>query len=161
MAEKYPMTRQGFERLRQELEALKNVERPAVVQAIAEARAHGDLSENAEYHAAREKQGFIEARIKDLEAKISFADVIDIDQLSGKTVTFGATVKVEDEDNGQQHTYHIVGSEEADVARGAISITAPLARALLNKTVGDSVEVNTPSGSKGYEILDVSFRSTA
>jgi transcription elongation factor GreA len=150
-----PMTREGNERLKEELDRLKRVERPAITRAIAEARAHGDLSENAEYHAAREKQGFTEARIKDLEAKISTAEVID-PPTSGDRVTFGSTVRVEDQD-GKETLYQIVGSEETDPTRGRISVMAPLARTLIGKKVGDSVEAQLPGGKKRFEILAAKF----
>ena len=150
-----PMTREGNERMKEELDRLKRVERPAITRAIAEARAHGDLSENAEYHAAREKQGFTEARIKDLEAKISTAEVID-PPTSGDRVTFGSTVRVEDQD-GKETMYQIVGSEETDPTRGRISVMAPLARTLIGKKVGDSVEAQLPGGKKRFEILAANF----
>jgi transcription elongation factor GreA len=150
-----PMTRPGYERLKEELERLKRVERPAITRAIAEARAHGDLSENAEYHAAREKQGMTEARINDLEAKVSTAEVID-PPTSGDRVTFGSTVRVEDED-GKEAVYQIVGSEETDPGRGRISVMAPLARTLIGKRVGDSVVAQLPAGKKRFEILEANF----
>jgi transcription elongation factor GreA len=134
------------------------VERPAVIKAIAEAREHGDLSENAEYHAARERQSFIEGRVGELEDKISRAEVIDPTKLSGDTVKFGATVTLADEDTDQEMTYQIVGSEESDIKAGFLSITSPLARALIGKSVGDSVEVPTPGGSKMYEIVTLAFK---
>ena len=149
-----PMTRTGYDRLRDEVERLKK-ERPSIVRAIAEARAHGDLSENAEYHAARERQGFVEARITDLEAKVSTAEVID-PPTSGDRVTFGSTVKLEDED-GKQATYQIVGSDEAEPKRGLISIMSPLARTLIGKKVGDRVTAQLPGGKKTFEILDANF----
>ena len=151
------MTLAGYERLQEELRHLKTVERPAIIKAIAEARDHGDLSENAEYHAAREKQSFIEGRVMELEGKISFAEVIDVKKLSGKTVTFGATVTLADEDTDEESKYQIVGADESDIAKGLLSITAPLARALIGKSVGDSVEVVTPRGSKSYEIVKIRF----
>jgi transcription elongation factor GreA len=151
-----PMTRPGYERLRDELERLKKIERPAVVRAIAEARAHGDLSENAEYHAARERQGFIEARIGELESKVGTAEVID-PPTSGDRVTFGSTVKLEDED-GKEASYQIVGSDEAEPKRGLISIMSPLARTLIGKKVGDSVTAQLPAGKKTFEILAANFR---
>ena len=150
-----PMTRPGYERLKEELERLKRVERPAITRAIAEARAHGDLSENAEYHAAREKQGMTEARINDLEAKVSTAEVID-PPTSGDRVTFGSTVRVEDED-GKESVYQIVGSEETDPGKGRISVMAPLARTLIGKRVGDSVVAQLPGGKKRFEILEANF----
>ena len=150
-----PMTREGHTRLKDELERLKRVERPATTKAIAEARAHGDLSENAEYHAAREKQSFIEARINDLETKLSAAEVIE-PPTSGDRITFGSTVRLEDE-SGRESRYQIVGSEETDPARGRISVMAPLARALIGKTVGDAVTVQLPGGKKTFEILTANF----
>lgn len=149
------MTREGYTRLKEELERLKKVERPAISRAIGEARAHGDLSENAEYHAAREKQGWIEARITDLEAKVGTAEVLD-PPTSGDRVTFGSTVRLEDGD-GKETRYQIVGSDEADPARGRISIMAPLARTLIGKKVGDSVEAQLPGGKKRFEILEANF----
>ena len=155
--EKIPLTLSGFKKLEEELKHLKNSERPAVIRAIAEAREHGDLSENAEYHAARERQSFIEGRIAELEDKVSRADVIDVAKLAGKNVKFGATVTVVDEDADEEHVYQIVGAEESDIGSGKLSVTAPLARALVGKAVGDRVEVSTPKGSKAYEILKVQF----
>ena len=149
------MTRSGYERLKEELERLKKVDRPAISRAIGEARAHGDLSENAEYHAAREKQGFMEARIKELESKVATAEVLD-PPTSGDRVTFGSTVRLEDED-GKETRYQIVGSDETDPSRGRISIMAPLARTLIGKRVGDSVEAQLPGGKKRFEILDANF----
>ena len=149
------MTRPGYERLKEELERLKRVDRHAITRAIAEARAHGDLSENAEYHAAREKQGFIEARINELEAKVGTAEVLD-PPTSGDRVTFGSTVRLEDED-GKETRYQIVGSDETDPSHGRISIMAPLARTLIGKKVGDSVVAQLPGGSKRFEILDANF----
>ena len=157
MADKVPMTKTGFDRLEEELKNLKSVERPAVVKAIATAREHGDLSENAEYTAARERQSFIEGRIQELEHKISHADVIDITKLDGKDVKFGATVTVVDDDDNETN-YQIVGEDEADIKSGRLSITAPLARALIGKNVKDVVEVNTPKGAKSYEITKVAYR---
>ena len=155
--DKVPMTKAGYDSLESELKNLKSVERPAVIQAIAEAREHGDLSENAEYHAARERQSFIEGRIQELEGVISAADVIDPKSISGDTVRFGATVDVVDEDTDDEHTFQIVGTYESNADEGKISITAPLARALIGKSVGDSVEVKTPKGEKFYEILKVTY----
>lgn len=149
------MTRPGYDRLKQELERLKRVERPAITRAIAEARAHGDLSENAEYHAAREKQSLTEARINELETKVGTAEVLD-PPTSGDRVTFGSTVRLEDED-GKEARYQIVGSDETDPSRGRISIMAPLARTLIGKKVGDSVVVSLPGGTKRFEILDANF----
>ena len=155
--DKMPMLAEGMEKLRAQLKLLKE-ERPLIVDAIEEARAHGDLSENAEYHAARDRQSFIEGRLAELEDMISRADVIDPKTLSGKIVRFGATVKLADEDTDEESTYQIVGSHEAEVESGRLSLTSPLARALIGKTVGDSVEVTTPGGSKSYEVLRVSFK---
>lgn len=155
--DKMPITAKGLEKLEIELRHLKGEERPAVISAIAEARAHGDLSENAEYHAAREKQGFIEGRIKELEAKISIAEVIDVAKLKGDKVMFGATVTVADDDD-REKTYQIVGEEEADIKGGKLSITAPLSRALIGKSVGDFVEVSAPGGVQSYEIVTVEYK---
>ena len=154
--EKIPMTRAGFTALDDELKLLKSVERPAVIRAIAEAREHGDLSENAEYHAAREKQSFIEGRITQLEAFLSLADVIDTARLSGP-IKFGATVTLVDEDTEEQKTYQIVGEPEADIERGVLNIKSPLARALIGKDEGDSVEVKTPGGERSYEVLSIRY----
>ncbi len=155
--DKVPMTAAGFERLQEELKHLKTVARPEVIKAIAEAREHGDLSENAEYHAARERQSFIEGRVMELEDKISRAEVIDVARLNGDTIKFGATVTLADEDTDEEVTYQIVGADESDIKAGRISITAPLARGLIGKAVGDSVEVTTPAGSKSYEVVTVQF----
>jgi transcription elongation factor GreA len=155
---KIPMTAEGFVRLEDELRHLKSVERPAIIRAIAEAREHGDLSENAEYHAARERQSFIEGRVMELEDKISRAEIIDVSKLSGKQVKFGATVTVIDEDTDEKTAYQIVGEDEADIKAKRLAITAPLARALVGKSVGDMVEVTTPGGSKSYEIAKVVFK---
>jgi transcription elongation factor GreA len=149
------MTRAGFERLRDELERLKRVERPAITKAIAEARAHGDLSENAEYHAAREKQSFVEGRIGELESKIGHAEVIDPPN-GGDRITFGSTIHLE-EDSGKEVRYWIVGSDEADPTRGRISILSPLARTLIGKRVGDTVKAQLPGGAKTFEILAANF----
>ena len=154
--EKIPLTRAGFEKLEAELRHFKSVERPAIIQAIAEARAHGDLSENAEYHSAKEKQSFIEGRIKELEGVISLADVIDPTKLSG-SIKFGATVELVDEDTDEEKTYQIVGEYEAEIENGRLNIKSPLARALIGKDEGDSIEVRTPGGDRGYEILKVSY----
>ncbi len=156
--EKYPMTRAGYARLEAELKQLKHDERPVVIRAIAEAREHGDLSENAEYHAAREKQSFIEGRIQELESVISHAEQFEPSEMSGDTVKFGATVGLVDEESEDEVTYQIVGEYEADLERGLISITAPIARALIGKRAGDSVEVTTPKGTRYYEILSVDYR---
>jgi transcription elongation factor GreA len=158
MADKIPMTKLGFERLEEELRNLKSVERPAIVKAIAEAREHGDLSENAEYHAARERQSFIEGRVEQLEHKISHADVIDVSKLDGKDVKFGASVTLIDNDSEEKVVYQIVGEDEADIKAGLLSVTSPLARALIGKTLKDTVEVNTPKGGKSYEIVKVAFK---
>ena len=152
------MTIQGHKALEDELKRLKSVERPRIIQAIAEARAHGDLSENAEYHAAKEQQGINEARVAEIEDKLSRSEVIDPSKLSGDDVKFGATVTLVDEDTDQEVVYQIVGEVEADVKSGRVSITSPIARALINKKVGDSVEVNTPGGGKSYEILKIVFK---
>jgi transcription elongation factor GreA len=154
--EKIPMTRTGFTVLDAELKQLKSVERPAVIRAIAEAREHGDLSENAEYHAAREKQSFIEGRVKELEAYLSLADVIDFSKFTG-TVKFGAVVTLIDEDTEEKRTYQIVGEPEADLEKGLLNIRSPLARALIGKDEGDTVEVKTPGGQRGYEILSIKY----
>lgn len=154
--EKIPLTRAGHTALNDELKQLKSVERPAIIKAIAEAREHGDLSENAEYHSAREKQGFIEGRIKELESILSRADVIDPASLSG-AIKFGATVKLVDEDADEEKTYQIVGEPEADIEAGRLNIRSPLARALIGKDEGDSIEVRTPGGEKSYEVLSVKF----
>jgi transcription elongation factor GreA len=154
--EKIPMTRRGFDALDAELKQLKTVDRPAIIKDIAEARAHGDLSENAEYHAAREKQGFIEGRIKELEGTLSLADVIDPARLSGP-IKFGATVRIVDEDSDEEKTYQIVGEVEANIEAGLLNVRSPLARALIGKDEGDSVEVVTPGGRRGYEILSVKY----
>ena len=156
--ERVPMTANGHARLQEELKTLKTVERPAVIKALEEARSHGDLSENAEYEAARERQSFIEGRVAEIEDKIRRAEVIDVSKLSGKEVKFGATVRLEDEDTGEKSTYQIVGVDEADIGNGLLSVNAPLGRALINKTVGDSVEVTTPRGTKAYEITKVQFK---
>ncbi|MBU6247674.1 MAG: transcription elongation factor GreA [Xanthomonadaceae bacterium] len=153
-----PMTRAGAERLRGELDRLKSVDRPKVIAAIAEARAHGDLKENAEYHAAREQQSFIEGRIAELEAALSTAEVIDITRLgAGSRVVFGATVDLEDEDSGEAVTYQIVGDLEADIKKRLIAVSSPIARALIGKSAGDSFEFTAPNGVKHYEIVDVRY----
>lgn len=154
---KIPMTADGLQRLRAELEHLRSVERPDVIKAIAAAREHGDLSENAEYHAARERQSFIEGRVAELEDVVSRADVIDISKLSGDTVTFGAKVTVYDEDADAEVTYQIVGPHEADVDKGRLSVESPISRGLIGKQVGETVEVTTPRGSKSYEIVAIKF----
>jgi transcription elongation factor GreA len=151
------MTPEGHARLSAELKRLKAVERPAVIRAIAEARSHGDLSENAEYDAARERQGFIEGRVMELEDKLSRAEVIDIANLTGSKVMFGAKVKLVDEETNEETAYQIVGQEEAEIANGLLSIQSPLAQAMLGKQKGDSIEVQTPRGVRYFEILDVAF----
>lgn len=158
MVDKVPMTKLGYERLEEELKKRKNVTRPAIVKAIAEAREHGDLSENAEYSSAREQQSFNEGRIQELEGKISRADIIDVSAMTGTTIRFGATVSLVDVDSEEEVTYQIVGEDEADIKAGLLSITAPLARVLINKTVGDTVEVPTPKGAKGYEVTKVMYK---
>lgn len=156
--ERVPMTVEGYKALETELQRLKAEERPRIIQAIAEARAHGDLSENAEYHAAKEAQGMNEAKVAELEDKLGRADVIDPTKLSGETVKFGATVKLVDEDTDEEVTYKVVGDLEADVKSGKVSISSPIARALIGKAVGDSVEVTTPKGSRSYEILKIDWK---
>jgi len=151
------MTGEGFQALDDELRRLKTQERPAVIAAIAEARSHGDLSENAEYHAAKERQGWIEGRIAEIEDKIARAQVIDVSKLSGAQIKFGATVSVVDEDTEEEAKYQIVGEHEADVRAGKVSIASPIARAMIGKESGDVVEVNTPGGVKAYEILKVEW----
>ena len=158
MVEKVPVTEAGYTALNDELKDLKSVQRPDVIRAIAEAREHGDLSENAEYHSARERQSFIEGRIKELEGLISRAEVIDPTKLTGSSVKFGATITVADEDTDEEKTYQIVGETEADIAIGKLNIKSPLARALIGKEEGDSVEVMTPGGGKSYEIVSVEFK---
>ena len=155
--ERIPMTTEGHKVLEDEVRHLKTVERHEIIKAIAEARAHGDLSENAEYHAAKERQGFIEGRVMDLEDKLSRAEIIDVSKLSGNTVTFGATVTLADEENDAKVKYQIVGDLEADFRQRKISISSPIARALIGKAVGDTVEVNAPGGARSYEILKVQF----
>ncbi len=155
---KVPITVQGAEKLQQELTQLKTVDRPRVIEAIAEARAHGDLKENAEYHAAREQQGFIEGRIKEIESKLSNATIIDVTQLdAGGKVVFGATVDVADEETGDELTYKIVGDDEADIKQNMISISSPIARALIGKEEGDVAEVQTPGGLRSLEIVEVKY----
>jgi transcription elongation factor GreA len=159
MDKKIPMTASGFARLQKELQHLKSVERPAVIKAIADAREHGDLSENAEYHAAKERQGFIEGRLAELEDKISRAEIIDVSKLSGKDIKFGATVTICDEDTEEEHAYQIVGGDESDIRKGLLSITSPLARALIGKKAEDTVEIVTPNGgNKAYSILKVEYK---
>ncbi len=157
MTDKFPMTKDGFKKLKDELEHLKITERPDVIKAISDAREHGDLSENAEYHAAREKQSFIEGRISELENKILRAEVIDTSNLDNSKVVFGATVEVTDINNEKKFTYRIVGTDEADIEKNLISISAPLCKAMMNKKVNDVIEVNTPSGNKEYIINSIKF----
>lgn len=156
--QKFPITAEGLSRLEEELKVLKSEERPAVIRAIAEARAHGDLSENAEYHAAREKQSFIEGRIAELESVVPSSEVIDVSKMTGEQVRFGAYVTIVDEESEDEKTYRIVGQYEADMKKGSISISSPLARALLGKSVGDSVDVPAPGGARSVEITAVRFR---
>ncbi|WP_259781300.1 transcription elongation factor GreA [Aestuariispira ectoiniformans] len=156
--EKVPMTLRGYEALQAELKNLKSVERPAVIQAIAEAREHGDLSENAEYHAAREKQSFIEGRILELEDKTSRAQVFDPAKMNGETVTFAATVTVADCDTDEEKVYQIVGDLESDISKGLISVSSPLARGLIGKSEGDVFELHSPGGTKEYEVVSVEFK---
>ena len=155
--DKVPLTIKGFAALEEELKHRQQVERPRIIQAIAEARALGDLSENAEYHAAKEAQSLNEGRILELESLISRAEVIDIAKLSGDRIKFGATVKLVDEDTDEEKTYQIVGEPESDVRSGRVSVASPIARALLGKTIGDTVDVSTPGGGKSYEVVGVSF----
>jgi transcription elongation factor GreA len=157
MTNKVPMTPEGHARLSAELKRLKTVERPAVIKAIAAAREHGDLSENAEYHAARERQGFIEGRVMELEDKLSRAEVIDVRNQSGSRVMFGARVKLVDEETDEETAYQLVGPDEADIQSGLLSILSPLAQAILGKEGGESVEVNTPRGVRYFEIIEVSY----
>ncbi len=158
MIQKVPMTAAGYQRLEDEIRQLKSVERPSIIEQIAEARSHGDLSENAEYHAAREKQSFIEGRLLDLEDKMSRAEVIDTSKMSGTVVKFGAFVKVVDEETDHEQSFQIVGEYEADIEKGMLALTAPLPRALIGKTQGDSVEVTTPKGRRAYELLEVKYK---
>ena len=156
--DKVPLTIKGFAALEDELRQRQQVERPRIIQAIAEARSQGDLSENAEYHAAKETQSLNEGRILELESLISRAEVIDVAKLSGEKIKFGAIVKLVDEDTEEEKTYQIVGEPEADVRSGRVSVTSPIARALMGKTIGDQVEVTTPGGGKSYEVVGVAFR---
>ncbi len=158
MVEKNPITPEGAQRLREELHRRKTIERPAIAQMIAEARAHGDLSENAEYHAARERAGFNEGRIKELEDKLARAEIIDPKTLAGDKVAFGATVKLLNTATDEEVTYRIVGADEADINNGSISISAPIAKSLLGKEVGDEVKIRTPAGERTYEILSIEFK---
>lgn len=155
---KTPLTVRGAEKLREELQQLKSVQRPRIIEAIATARAHGDLKENAEYHAAREQQSFIEGRIKDIESKLAGAQVIDVTKLNvtGRVV-FGATVVLEDEENGEQSTYTIVGEDEADIKQGMISIVSPIARAMIGKEEGEVVSVDVPAGEKKYQVVEIRY----
>ncbi len=155
--EKVPITRAGYDALNAELKAKKDIERPEIIKAIAEAREHGDLSENAEYHSAKERQGFIEGRIKELVSIISRAEVIEPSKMSGATIRFGATVGLADEDSGEERIYQIVGEPEADINAGRLNIRSPLARALIGKEEGDSVEVAAPGGARSYEVLSVRY----
>lgn len=155
--DKVPMTREGFDSLEKELKNLKSIERPAIIEAIAEARAHGDLSENAEYHAARERQSFIEGRINELEGVISSAQIIDPTSLGGNTVKFGAKLTIVDEDTDEELSFQIVGQYESNADEGRLSITSPIARAMIGKSLGESVEVHTPKGLRTYEILEVLY----
>jgi transcription elongation factor GreA len=154
--DKIPLTKSGFDKLDSELRHLKSNERPSVIKAISEAREHGDLSENAEYHAAREKQSFIEGRIKDLEGTISLAEIIDVSKLSGP-IKFGATVEIIDEESEESKTYQIVGEAEADIENNLLNMRSPLARALITKEEGDSVEVTTPGGKRSFEIIKIEY----
>lgn len=156
--QKYPMTVGGHAALEAELKHLKSVERPYIINAISVAREHGDLSENAEYHAAKEKQGFIEGRVQELESKLSLAQVIDVSKMSGTTVKFGCTVTIVNEDTEEESTYQIVGEDEANVKEGKISVTSPIARAMISKEVGDVFEVIAPGGAKGYEIEKIEYK---
>ncbi len=156
--EKIPMTQMGFDNLETELKNLKGIERPNIINAIAEARAHGDLSENAEYHAAKEKQSYIEGRIKELEAVVSLAQIIDTSKMSGNIVRFGANVLVADEETDKEDNYQLVGDYEADIDNNKISLSSPLGKALLGKEVGESVEFNAPSGVRYYEIIEVNYK---
>jgi len=155
--ERIPMTADGYKALEHEVNELKSVERPSIIKMIAEARAHGDLSENAEYHAAKERQAFVEGRVIELEDMLGRAEVIDVSKLSGTTVKFGATVTMVDEDSNQKRKYQIVGDHEADATKGRISISSPIARALIGKAKGDTVEVAAPGGARSYEVLKVEF----
>lgn len=155
---KIPITATGFDTLKDELRRLKTVDRPEIIEAIAEARKHGDLSENAEYHSAREKQGFIEGRIAELEDKTSRMEVIDVSKISGGTIKFGATVRLVDTETDEEISYQIVGVDEANIEHGKLSVSAPLARAIIGKEVGDCVEVSTPNGAKDYEVLEIQYK---
>jgi transcription elongation factor GreA len=152
-----PMTAVGYNRLQEELKRLKTVDRPTIIRAIAEARDHGDLAENAEYHAARDRQSFIEGRLAEIEDKIARAEIIDVSKLSGSVIKFGAKVTLADEETDEEQTFQIVGEDEADISQGRLSVTSPLARALIGKQTGESVEVATPRGAKSYEVVTVAF----
>jgi transcription elongation factor GreA len=154
---KIPMTADGYNRLQEELRRLKTVDRPAIIRAIAEARDHGDLAENAEYHSARDRQSFIEGRLAEIEDKIARAEVIDVSKLSGSVIKFGAKVTLADDETDEEQTFQIVGEDEADISQGRLSVTSPLARALIGKRTGESVEVATPRGAKSYEVVTVAF----
>ena len=154
---KIPMTADGYNRLQEELKRLKSVDRPAIIRAIAEARDHGDLAENAEYHSARDRQSFIEGRLAEIEDKIARAEIIDVSKLSGSVIKFGARVTLADEETDEEQTFLIVGEDEADISQGRLSVTSPLARALIGKRTGESVEVATPRGAKSYEVVTVAF----
>ena len=154
---KIPMTAIGYNRLQEELKRLKTVDRPAVIRAIAEARDHGDLAENAEYHAARDRQSFIEGRLAEIEDKIARAEIIDVSKLSGSVIKFGAKVTLADEETDEEQTFQIVGEDESDISQGRLSVTSPLARALIGKRTGESVEVAAPRGAKSYEVVTVAF----
>ncbi len=158
MSNKIPMTAEGYARLEEELQYLRQTARPQVIQAIAEAREHGDLSENAEYHAARDRQSFIEGRVAEIQDTMARAEVIDVSKLSGDTVKFGATVTLADEDTDEETTYQIVGEVEAEVKNGKIAVTSPIARGIIGKKVGDSVEIQTPKGQKFFEVVSVEYR---
>ena len=158
MVEKNPITPDGAQKLRDELQHRKAVERPAITAMIAEARAHGDLSENAEYHAAKERQGMNEARIKEIEDRLARAEIIDVSKLSGDKIAFGATVKLFNTETEEEVVYQILGADEADINTGSISITSPMARSLLGKEVGDEVKIRTPGGERVYEVLEVAFK---
>ena len=157
MSNRIPMTSSGYARLEEELKRLKNDERPSVIKALAEAREHGDLSENAEYHAARERQSFIEGRMLELEDKLARAEIIDISQQGGSSIKFGAKVKLIDEETDEEVVYQIVGPEEAEIQRGLLSISAPLGRALIGREAGDSIEVSTPRGTRYFEVVEVDY----
>jgi transcription elongation factor GreA len=157
MSNRIPMTSSGYARLEEELKRLKNDERPAVIKALAEAREHGDLSENAEYHAARERQSFIEGRMLELEDRLARAEIIDISQQGGSSIKFGAKVKLIDEETDEEVVYQIVGPEEAEIQRGLLSISAPLGRALIGREAGDSIEVSTPRGTRYFEVVEVDY----